>query len=507
MATDAKFKVTITGDAAGLVSASAQGSAAMAQVAKSTGAVADESERYAQALDAMRKGTENLRAGAAQEDAAIRARIAAKKQELALRKAETERGNRAGEAVEYAEALKRIGNDAKTMGVESSVAAQKGKLFGQHLGEMKKIVGQLSQEFPIAGLALRAFVNPIGAVAAVSIGAFVAAKQSIADYLALFKELPNVTVPWMKKFEDFTKVTAEGAKNWREYSAALNEALNPKKTTASEADKAVEALKAKATSDRAKLDRSSALADAQDELAVAEGRMTPAQATLRKAQRAEGYSAAKDRITAGATSGEIAIREAEKKRLADELAYQAPEARKKITEAQAADEAAAKARRDKDAAAERLANADKARAEADAAALPYESKSWMDDSLMLRGWRRRGREAAQGQRTRMAGAQAQAEEEFFQRAGMADRAGVAAGEAGAAAQAARADAVGTAQALTAVGGRLPALRSAAGEALEAAQSDAVIRALQTSTRLHEAQRAVAEDVNKRLAQLEAKQRQ
>jgi hypothetical protein len=452
MATDAKFKVTITGDSSGIEQAAARSEAALKKI-----------------------------------------------------------GGTASSNVEVAEALKRIGNDAKTMAAETTVAAEKGKLFGKHLGEMKKIVGQLSQEFPIAGLALRAFVNPIGAVAAVSIGAFVAAKQSIADYLALFKELPNVTVPWMKKFEDFTKVTAEGAKNWREYSQALNEALNPRKTTASEADKAVEALKAKATSDRAKLDRSSALADAQDELAVAEGRMTPAQATLRKAQRAEGYGAAKDRITAGAATGEIAIREAEKKRLADELAYKAPEARNKITEAQAADAAAAKARRDKEAAAERLANADKARADADTAALPYESKSWTDAALLklspIGYFRRRNREAAQGQRSRMAGAQAQAEEEFFQRAGMADRAGVAAGEAGSAAQSARADAVGTAQALTQVGGRLPALRSAAGEALEAAQSDAVIRALQTSTRLHEAQRAVAEDVNKRLSQLEAKSRQ
>lgn len=448
MATEAKFKVTITGDSTGIEQAAARSEAALKKI-----------------------------------------------------------GGTASSNVEVAEALKRIGNDAKAMAAETTVAAEKGRLFGRHLGEMKKIAGQISQEFPIAGLALRAFVNPIGAVAAVSIGAFVAARQSIAAYLALFKELPNATVPWMKKFDDFTKVTAEGAKNWRDYSQALNEALNPKKTTTSEADKAVEALKAKATSDRAKLDRGSAIADAHDDLAVAEGRMTPAQANLRKAQRAEGYGAAKDRITVGVVTGEAAIREAELKRLKDELPHKRGAAEQAMSADSDAKAKAAADQRERERTADAAQQMDGAYADADQASLAVDSRNWMDSSIILRGWRRKQRATAEAQRQSADRARDQSQEEFFQAAGASDRSAAAAGMAGAASQAAQADAIGTAQALTQAGARLPALRSAAGEALEAAQSDAVIRALQTSTRLHEAQRAVAEDVNKRLAQLEAKSRQ
>lgn len=445
---DPKFKVVITGEAGGLVAAAAQGEAALKKMG-----------------------------GTAQSNA------------------------------EVAEALKRIGNDAKGMAAETVAAAEKGKRFGGHLQEMKKIAGELSQEFPIAGLALKAFLNPIGAAAAISIGAFVAAKQAIADYLALFKELPNVTVTWQKKFEDFTKGIAEGAKAWRDYAKAYNDAMRPKETTASKADKDVEALKAKAAMDTGKLDRSSSLADEQDNLAVAQGRLTPAQAALRKAQRAESYGAAKDRIAAGVVSGERDIRAAEEKRLTDELPLKNAEAAR----AKAALDAAKLAEDDKvrKAAAEKQRAAETADAAKKASedALPYEEPSAWDKVPVVNLVRYYMGKAAVGQARQLRGAVGQQNEALASAEGSAMAAHGATESASSTYTDATSDSVGTRAALTQVRGMLPGLQSAVRESTEANQVGAAIRVLQTSARVAEAQQAAIEAAQKRLSQLEARARQ
>lgn len=100
-----------------------------------------------------------------QEYSALEQRLAATKQSIAAYKSEN------------ADASK--GTDKLGEGLDE--AGKKTKLFEGHSRELRKTIRELSHEFPIAGLALRAFATPIAAALTVAIGTFVLFKRHIDE--------------------------------------------------------------------------------------------------------------------------------------------------------------------------------------------------------------------------------------------------------------------------------------------------------------------------------------
>ena len=74
---------------------------------------------------------------------------------------------------------------------QTNAASEKLNLFAGHSGAVKRAIAELSREFPIAGMALRAFANPIAAATSISVGLFVAIKREIADYNRRLDEMES----------------------------------------------------------------------------------------------------------------------------------------------------------------------------------------------------------------------------------------------------------------------------------------------------------------------------
>lgn len=85
------------------------------------------------------------------------------------------------ESKQTAAATSELTDETKKTGEVSEEAGKKISIFGEHNKEVKKTIQELSREFPIAGLALRAFQNPIAAALTISVGFFVAIKRHIDE--------------------------------------------------------------------------------------------------------------------------------------------------------------------------------------------------------------------------------------------------------------------------------------------------------------------------------------
>lgn len=90
-----------------------------------------------------------------------------------------------------ADVLKKITAETGKSTEATKEASKATKLFGEHNKELKKVVQELSREFPIAGAALRAFTSPIGAALTISVGLFVAIKREIAATNVLLDQLED----------------------------------------------------------------------------------------------------------------------------------------------------------------------------------------------------------------------------------------------------------------------------------------------------------------------------
>jgi hypothetical protein len=84
-------------------------------------------------------------------------------------------------AIKATQATGELKEELKGAGEEAKDATAKSKPFTGHLGEVKKAVRELGKEFPVAGFALKAFLNPIGAALTIAIGFFAKAKSAIDD--------------------------------------------------------------------------------------------------------------------------------------------------------------------------------------------------------------------------------------------------------------------------------------------------------------------------------------
>ncbi|MDB6109992.1 MAG: hypothetical protein JWR69_1742 [Pedosphaera sp.] len=106
---------------------------------------------------------------------------ATEKAAAALQAAEKEHAASTEAVEKNAAALQTLEQEQASANNETEQGSEKTKAFGEHAKEAKKTIQELGQAFPLASLALKAFVNPIGTALALAIGAFVKCKQVIEE--------------------------------------------------------------------------------------------------------------------------------------------------------------------------------------------------------------------------------------------------------------------------------------------------------------------------------------
>lgn len=210
----------------------------------------------------------------------------------------------------------------KTDGLDE--AAAKTKLFEGHSRELRKTIRELGREFPIAGLLLRAFANPIGAALSIGISAFVAIKRHVDNLNKSLDELEaNARQPLSNFAEALREIqraasetdVADAFKNFDTAIASIH----------TKADAAVVSIHALETAQKELFSAKEAMGLAKINLQETQGVLTPVQAI--QARQKVRDSAAKEQKTLAdaARAAEIGTRESEISRT-----------QQKITEAQGA---------------------------------------------------------------------------------------------------------------------------------------------------------------------------
>lgn len=146
---------------------------------------------------------------------------------------------------------------------ETGKATEKTKLFEGHNKELEKVITDLSREFPLAGVALRAFANPIAAVLTVGTGVFVAVKRHVDDLNKSMDELEAKGWEASNGFgQAFQRVQADAGSASREFIKTLQAITGELEAIKQAGNSAVEAIRELETAEleRVNADESKAVA-------------------------------------------------------------------------------------------------------------------------------------------------------------------------------------------------------------------------------------------------------
>lgn len=138
-------------------------------------------------------------------------------------------------AEKAASALKDLGQQSEQAGKAHEEAGRKTRSFGGHMKELKKVAQELSADFPIAGMALRAFLNPIGFAVSSGVAAFVMLKSSINSIVESMRELADVR--WTAAVEARDAVLRRAAGTARELAEAIERIRNATNTPGDDASR------------------------------------------------------------------------------------------------------------------------------------------------------------------------------------------------------------------------------------------------------------------------------
>lgn len=138
-------------------------------------------------------------------------------------------------AQKAASALKDLGQQGEQAGKAHEEAGRKTRSFGGHMKELKKVAQELSADFPVAGMALRAFLNPIGFAASSGVAAFVMLKSSINSIVESMRELADVR--WTAAVEARDAVLRRAAGTARELAEAIERIRNATNTPGDDASR------------------------------------------------------------------------------------------------------------------------------------------------------------------------------------------------------------------------------------------------------------------------------
>ena len=167
----AEFKIQITSDAQQAVSAAQQTSQALAGTADAVKKAAGEAERYQQTLQRMAEQA-GVQKKVSEEDQVLLEKSAALKQKV---REATERRTAAETAFAQAQ---------KEGSAATDDAGKKAEFLSLKIGDLHKLTSALTREFPLAGYAARAMMNPITAALTGAISIFAIAKRRLEEWNA-----------------------------------------------------------------------------------------------------------------------------------------------------------------------------------------------------------------------------------------------------------------------------------------------------------------------------------
>ena len=248
---------------------------AAATAATDTKKLADESERYAAALEKMDSAAHEAKASQAQQ------------------------------AIDLQAAM-------QSAGEEVDAAGEKTKLFSGHNKELKKVIQELSREFPLAGLALKAFVTPIGAALTIAVGLFIAIKRQIAETNAALDEMAARNAQPLSDFaESFRNATNEAIASSGEFSNYIKSLGEGAATLKTETDAAVAAIHRLAAAQLEIVSAEEARAIAEINLREEKGQVTAPDASRQRQSVKEFFANQRNAERTAAEDAEIKAREAE----------------------------------------------------------------------------------------------------------------------------------------------------------------------------------------------------
>jgi hypothetical protein len=200
------------------------------------------------------------------------------------------------------DALDAAAKKTEDLGNKSEVSGKKAERFGLKMSELKKLTHELGNEFPIAGMAIRAFLNPVGFALTAAIGLFAKVKEHIQE---LNKSLDEVGDRAAKGFGNMKEAIEDATRDIAAKSSAaaaeLKKIADAEKEIQERTDAATEAIRRQ---ERAKI----ALTDAVEAQQLSE---VDAQRELHKADPSKGM----DDVTAAKWENKIKA-DAEQRRIA-----------------------------------------------------------------------------------------------------------------------------------------------------------------------------------------------
>ncbi len=131
---------------------------------------------------------------------------------------------KAAEAIELLQAIKGTANDGgnglRNLGKSTEEGGEKFKLFANHAGEVKKVISELTIEFPLAGYALKAFFSPIGAFVTGAILLFRSLKDHIRE---INQSLDAMEAESRTPLSNFSNSAAQAAASASELASKMDE--------------------------------------------------------------------------------------------------------------------------------------------------------------------------------------------------------------------------------------------------------------------------------------------
>lgn len=231
----------------------------------------------------------------------------------------------AAAAKQGAGALNETGAAAQQESKSLEESAKKTEFLTLKKGELKKIVRELGHEFPLAGMAAKAMLNPIVFAFTSAISVFVLAKQKLEDWNKEMDAIgqSNAQAKFLAGVEAQKEAMASGAASANEFAQSLQNiasAYDAIETSAQKAmDKIHEFTQGQSGINTAAENRDLALVD----LNVKSGKLTEPQGIVARANIKERYARMGDDLKTRQEQEELKVQKSEldaSKKAAPELA-------------------------------------------------------------------------------------------------------------------------------------------------------------------------------------------
>lgn len=216
-------------------------------------------------------------------------------------------------AKQTAAALNEVSKATQAHGEAAQEAGKKAEFLGLKHGELKKTVRELGREFPLAGAAARALMNPLVFLLTIVIGLFAKAKNALSEWNAAMDEAS-------KRAADATFQAGIMAKKEAMHAAAIaqEEFVQGLKSIGAGEDGVIKKLEAAINkwhdyaAAQAEVNNAAEAAQiAQVNLAEKLGKLTPEQGIIARSGIKQRFATAGDTLKTQAEQNELAAKQAE----------------------------------------------------------------------------------------------------------------------------------------------------------------------------------------------------